>query len=370
MDKKLKIAMITPHYGYINRGTESFTEHVSNILIKRGHAVDIYGMGYGDYIRHIKGIRIDEGLGKVWKSITSKIYLEGFFKKFIGIEPSLSHWSYFLSMCRTFENEAYDFLWNNGEMSGALFCYKMRKRYNIPFVCTFHGNESMMMITEGLTKPDVYAVLTPKYKIFLERKIKGNIKCIPNGVDLNMYNSQFPSLHKYGLDELERPIILSTSALLIPKKRLHLAIKAVSNMERGTLVMTSTGPDKKKIISIGHKLLGNRFLYLGVLPDNELASLYATCDVFTLPSIREPFGLVLLEAMASNKPVVSQMDETRKWIVGNAGILTECADIYQYATALEEASQVEWGNKPRKQAEKFSWDNCVDRYLQAMEAII
>jgi glycosyltransferase involved in cell wall biosynthesis len=228
----------------------------------------------------------------------------------------------------------------------------------------------MMMITEGLTKPDVYAVLTPKYKIFLERKIKGNIKCIPNGVDLNMYNSQFPSLHKYGLDELERPIILSTSALLIPKKRLHLAIKAVSNMERGTLVMTSTGPDKKQIISMGHKLLGNRFLYLGVLPDNELASLYATCDVFTLPSIREPFGLVLLEAMASNKPVVSQMDETRQWIVGEAGILVDCADIDQYATALEEAYQRDFGNLPRRQAEKFSWDNCVDRYLQAMEAII
>jgi glycosyltransferase involved in cell wall biosynthesis len=106
------------------------------------------------------------------------------------------------------------------------------------------------------------------------------------------------------------------------------------------------------------------------LPDNELASLYATGDVFTLPSIREPFGLVLLEAMASNKPVVSQVDETRQWIVGEAGILVDCADIDQYATALEEAYQRDFGNLPRRQAEKFSWDNCVDKYLQAMEAII
>lgn len=361
--------MITPHYGYINRGAETFTKQVSNILIRRGHTVDIYGMGHGEHVRHVKGIRINEGIGKCWKSIVSKTYIEGFFKKFIGIEPSLSHWSYYLSLFRAFENRGYDFLWNNGELSGALFCYQARRKYGIPFVCTFHGNESMMMITEGLTKPDVYVVLTPKYKVFIEKKITGNIKCIPNGVELTLYGPHLPLLHRYDIDELERPIILSTSALLIPKKRLHLAIKAVSKMKRGTLVMTNTGPDEKKIVSMGHKFLGNRFLHLGVLPDGDLASLYAKCDVFTLPSIREPFGLVLLEAMASNKPVVSQNDKTRQWLVGDAGILVDCADIEKYANALEETSQRDWGLKPRKQAEKFSWDNCVDKYLQAMEQI-
>jgi len=369
MDKKLKIAMITPHYGYINRGAEMFTKHVSDLLIKRGHVVDIYGMGHGECIRHVEGMCTDKGMGKVWETIVSKMYIDAFFKKFVGFEVSLTHWSYFLSLSHTFKNEGYDFLWNNGEMSGALFCYKARKKYGIPFVCTFHGNESMMMITEGLLKPNIYAVLTPKYKTFLQNKIKGNIMCIPNGVDLERYNPRHKSLNKYGIDNLEHPIFLSTSALT-PQKRLHLAIKAVSKMNRGTLVMTSTGLNKKKIVNMGYKLLGNRFLYLGVLPDNELASLYATCDIFTLPSIREPFGLVLVEAMASNKPVVSQNDKTRQWIVGKAGILVDCADIDQYANALEEAHKRDFGNLPRRQAEQFSWDTCVDKYLQAMEEVI
>ena len=92
----MKLAMITPHYGYINRGTESFTEHVSNILIKRGHAVDIYGMGYGDYIRHIKGLRIDEGLGKVWKSIYQRPILRDSLRNLLELSQvyRIGHISY------------------------------------------------------------------------------------------------------------------------------------------------------------------------------------------------------------------------------------------------------------------------------------
>jgi glycosyltransferase involved in cell wall biosynthesis len=255
----------------------------------------------------------------------------------------------------------YDILWNNGEMFGALFCRKIRDKYGIPFVCTFHGNESMLMVMEGLTKPDVYAVLTPHYKTFLERKIKGNIICIPNGVDLKFYNPNYKPLKKYGIDELDRPIFLSTSALT-PSKRVDLIVKAVSKLDKGSLVFTSTGSMEHEILELASKKLKGRHQYLGVIPFEELPSLYNSCDIYVNASKAEGHSLAVLEALACNLPVVSHNDANRKWAIGNAGIVTDVTNIDRFTSALKTIYETEWDNIPRKHAEEFSWEKTVDAY--------
>jgi len=246
----MKIAMITPNYGYLERGAEAFTRNISDILIKRGHDVDIYGMGYGDNVIHVNGIRVDRGIGSKWKGLITKFRIEAAFKKFIGIEPDMSHYSFYRNMELKGD---YDVLWNNGEMFGTLLCHKIRKKYGIPFISTFHGNESMMMITEAMLKPDLYAVLTPRYKKFLDGKVGGNIKVIPNGVDLHNFNPDKKPLSKYGIDELDHPIFLSTSALTT-KKRVHLIVEAISKIN-GSLVITHDGVERDKILKLAGKKL-------------------------------------------------------------------------------------------------------------------
>jgi glycosyltransferase involved in cell wall biosynthesis len=46
-------------------------------------------------------------------------------------------------------------------------------------------------------------------------------------------------------------------------------------------------------------------MWMGVLPRDKLAQIYAAADVFVMPSKHETFGLVLLEAMASGTPVAA-----------------------------------------------------------------
>jgi len=359
--------MISPHYGYLGRGAESFTREITKVLKKRGHTVDIYGMG-SNVSNPVEAIRIDQGIGKIWSDICTKTQIDGFFKKFIGIEPNLSHLSYFLTMSSIFKDNTYDFLWNNGEMFGALFCFKIRKRYNIPFIVTFHGNESMMMLTEAKLKPDIFAVLTPQYKNFLGRKIEGNIKCIPNGIDLTLFKPNKKKLNKYGLDKLERPLYLSTSALT-EGKRVELAVKAIARLKKGSFVFTQTGPEQKRILVLAKKLLKNRFKWLGSIPFKELPALYNTCDVYINTSRSEGHSLALMEAMACNLPIVTHNDENRKWSIGEAGYLVDVTNIKVLAKALLRASKKDWKNIPRKQAEKFSWDKTVDVYLDEMERV-
>ena len=73
--------------------------------------------------------------------------------------------------------------------------------------------------------------------------------------------------------------------------------------------------------------------------------------------------------MASGLSVVAPDDSPRKEIMAQAGILTDVNDPEKYARAIEEALSKDWGNLPRKQAEKFSWDIIADEYEKLFEEL-
>ena len=51
--------------------------------------------------------------------------------------------------------------------------------------------------------------------------------------------------------------------------------------------------------------IGKSLILPGVLPDAELAALYRLADAFVFPSVKEGWGLVVLEAIASGLPVIT-----------------------------------------------------------------
>jgi glycosyltransferase involved in cell wall biosynthesis len=73
--------------------------------------------------------------------------------------------------------------------------------------------------------------------------------------------------------------------------------------------------------------LGDRVVFTG--PRSDIPRIMAACDVFTLPSFEEPFGLVYLEAMAMRRPVVAVDNGGTPEVVekGRAGLLAAQGDI-------------------------------------------
>lgn len=78
--------------------------------------------------------------------------------------------------------------------------------------------------------------------------------------------------------------------------------------------------------------------FLGARPQAELSALYAHCDAFVLPSVREGMGLVLAEALLCGAPVIATNSGGVADIVraGETGLLFPERDAHALADALEQ----------------------------------
>ncbi len=216
--------------------------------------------------------------------------------------------------------------------------------------------------------PDVFISLSTKGMIWA-KKVNPFVRSeyIPNGVDTNKFVNKKDS--KYFKTHLKKPIILSVGAFT-NTKRLELVIKAVKKIKDASLLIAGGGGELKDYIyKLGTGTLNERFQIVS-LPYEKMPEIYRSADLFTLASLPiEAFGNVLVEAMATNLPVVATDDPIRKEIVGEAGILVDPTNTEAYATALKATLVKTWGQKPRNQSEKFDWDKIAQKYEELFQKL-
>jgi phosphatidylinositol alpha-1,6-mannosyltransferase len=104
------------------------------------------------------------------------------------------------------------------------------------------------------------------------------------------------------------------------------------------LVLAGEGDDRAWLGDLAEKNGILRHVhFLSKLSYAELASCYAACDIFALPSRGEGFGLVYLEAMAFSKPVIGGAHGGAPEVIqdGVTGYLVQHGDAIQLATCIE-----------------------------------
>ncbi|OGM05496.1 hypothetical protein A2125_00260 [Candidatus Woesebacteria bacterium GWB1_43_5] len=143
------------------------------------------------------------------------------------------------------------------------------------------------------------------------------------------------------------------------------------------LCVAANTPDKRvDLVKAAIELLpGFKFMGVGEanersVPFDQMPEIYKEADVFCfVPQPWEAFGLVFLEAMATNLPVVTIDDPVRREIVGNAGVFVKHPrDAKELSQAIKKAYSINWEDKPRVQAEKFSWGKIVKVYEKFFSA--
>jgi glycosyltransferase involved in cell wall biosynthesis len=185
------------------------------------------------------------------------------------------------------------------------------------------------------------------------------LSIIPSGVDLERFTPKGSKID-FGLT---KPIVLCVASLNRNNhKRVDLAINAVSRMPQASLLLCGDGPDKDYFQAQCDKLLGSNRFKICTFPFQKMPEVYRSADIFTLPSINEPFGLAYIEAMASGLPVVATDDQIRRHIVGNSGILCDVTNPEIYADVLIKVLQKKWQQKAINNVLRFSWDTIALKY--------
>ncbi|MDZ7587053.1 MAG: glycosyltransferase family 4 protein [Patescibacteria group bacterium] len=213
-----------------------------------------------------------------------------------------------------------------------------------------------------LMRPDVFvASLNRNYrwaKKFYGRGVR--VEIIPHGVDMNKFKPE----GKKREFKLERPIILCVAGSN-EYKRVDLTIKAVSQLEKGSLLLVGGNEEWEKM---GKELLGKRFKRIQAKYE-ELPEIYRAADVFSMVSeSTEEFGIVYLEALASGLPVVGTDDELRREILGPYGIYVKDVWGEEYLEKLKLASKQK-KYQPVKWLEKFSWDKIAKDYISIFSSL-
>lgn len=312
----MKIVFLNRYQNDIERGAEAFIKEISTRLSKN-HVVDIFAKKDADSL-----IKVIKGKYDVVIPVNGRLQ---------GIKMSL------------------------GRVIGG---YKL--------LITGHSGRGWDDILNiSIAKPDIFVALTSSLAKWAKKWAWGSkVVKIPNGIDLEKFS---PIGEKIKID-LPGPIILSVGALTHHKGH-YKVIEAVSRLSSGSVLIVGRGEEDKSLKNLGEKRLEGRFKILS-FPYVEMPKVYRSVDLFTLPSWdREAFGIVYLEALASGLGVVAPDDESRKEIIGDAGLFVDTQNIEEYSKTISKALEISWVGVSRKQAEKFSWDLIAKDYDTLLKEI-
>jgi glycosyltransferase involved in cell wall biosynthesis len=190
----------------------------------------------------------------------------------------------------------------------------------------------------------------------LETKLpeaRGKVEVVSSGVDRELFAVTEPPPGPPGF--------LCVGALDERKNVVRLA-DAFAQLEEGTLTFAGDGPLRARLEG------RERVRLLGRVPHDEIPGLLAECRVLAQPSLVEPLGQALLEAMACGRSVVAtRIGGPPEFVPPEAGVLVDPLDVDDLARALVQAASQPCPNDAAREA---TAEHDVRRQAERIEAIL
>jgi phosphatidylinositol alpha-mannosyltransferase len=252
-------------------------------------------------------------------------------------------------------------------------------------VGTFHAartNNLWYMYTKALLdiffqKIDARIAVSDAAREFVDAYFPGEYEIIPNGISLDRFNPDVPPLPEL-MDG--RKNILFVGRFDESRKGFRYLVRAFPRV-RGQF------PDARLVVvGQGDRARYERFLeqhhigpddviFAGRVDEATKARYYASCDVFCAPSTgRESFGIILLEALATGKPVVASDIPGYRDVVhhGIDGMLVAPKDANALALGLVRVlADAELRERLRANARErivtYAWPNVARRVIEVYE---
>ena len=396
-------------------GLGTYAQNICPEMVKLGHDVSVFTMNDGTLKTRetLKGVDINRPMLVEGGSILPLCMTEDLRRWGTGIKFFNDVLIYNILSATKFVNElirkegyAFDIICAHDWLS-AMAGIMAKRETGLPFVFHLHstewgraldgGSQTVTHIekTSGEVADGIITVSYPMQEDLIRHGFDPDkIKVCWNGINVEKYDPREISNEKitglrsrYGIGPREK-MILFVGRLT--------AVKGVMNLVKAMPTVISKYPDAKLVIlgkgelerSISDLInilnirerVKTRFEFV---PEDERIQHYGACDLFVAPSLYEPFGIIALEAMAMEKPIVVGARGTsgfRDFVIPSGpdqtGIHVDgsnSADIaWGINSLLEDIGRArEMGKRGRIRVGKyFTWDKVAARTIEIYEEVI
>jgi phosphatidylinositol alpha-mannosyltransferase len=357
----LKLGIVTEYYYPLLGG---ISEHVHNTAVRlrnKGHCVKII-------TSNPKGTENGTGSPDLMRVGQSTSILSN------GSIARITIGKHLISeLNRILERERFDLLHLHSPLVPTLPLFALLKA-KCPTVGTFHtyfDKSVWYSLLKGAVQKKLIDRLDGQIAVSqccidaLSRFFRIDARIIPNGVDVSEFRPDVPKLPQFN-DGRKNLLFLGR---LDPRN-------GFSTMLKSFEIIKSRFSDIRLIIVGGGPLT---HYYSRLVPERLRADIhlvgpvleernryYATSDIFCSPVQKASFGITLLEAMASGKPIVASGNPGYREILGREeGVLVPPHDPAAFAEAVLELlnnprAGKEMGMKGRQKAMQYSWDGVAD----------
>lgn len=367
----MKILQVNKLYYPWIGGVETVVKQIAEGLNKKdGFVIDILVCNDKNetVIEEINGV-------KVFKAKTLKIIL--------GMPISFDFFYLYKKI-----NKNYDLIFLHYPFPlGFLAYFLFSKNKNL--LIWYHSDIVRQRLLEIFLRPFHLYVFKKAKKIFVSnpnlikssyflRRFKDKCNVIPFGIDFDYFreDEEIKREAETIKEKFGKPLILSVGRLSYYKGFEYL-IKSSKDLEAKILII-GEGKLKEKLLRMIKNYGLEKKIFI-IPPVKDLRPYYLACDIFILPSIykSEAFGIVLLEAMAFGRPVIStELGTGTSWINinGETGFVVKPKDSQELNKAIKKLLEDENLRKllrenAKKRAQEFSLDNFQRKLFEEIKKL-
>jgi glycosyltransferase involved in cell wall biosynthesis len=386
--KILKIILSTSSYLPVLGGLQEAVYQLAGEFKLQGHEVSVIT---NRYPRHLKRHEMIDGIN-VERMLFAGFYLPSFnpyvvLKYIAGLLIGFGNFFRLMFLLSKRKPDVVNIHFLGSQASYAILASKLLK---IRCVVSLHGDDveglpyrsgidrwlfkRVLQAADSVTACSQY-LLNEAKKIVPEIGLKST--AIWNGINPEEYNNIQPYIHP-------RPYILAAGRFVY-KKGFDLLLRAyrllLDRAEKVDLILAGDGFEKDNLLKLAEELglyivikesgdkikpdtKSNMVLFWGRAVRNEMKSLMKGCRLFVIPSRKEPFGIVALEAFAAGKKVVAGKTGGLTEIIheGENGYFAEAGNVEELARSIKRGLSDNPGNV-RIDLSDNTWKRVTKKYL-------
>jgi glycosyltransferase-like protein len=246
---------------------------------------------------------------------------------------------------------------------------------------------------QAVLEPDTVLVVSDEWRRILAADFPVQPQVVHNGVDVERFrpiSDEQRARLRARVGATGRPLLLSVGGVEPRKGSVHLfdALGLLHERMETPPVLAVVGGhsfqdyarDREDALGRLDRLglrLGQDVVLLGTVGDDELPAWYRAADVLAFPSVKEGWGLAVLEAMSADLPVVtSDLEVFHEYLVdGRDALMTPVGDEHAIAGALERVLgdaelRADLVTAGRSVAGRFSWASSAAEHLEIYRAVL